>query len=143
LNYRNLISIVLVLLFCSFAWPSRTIVSVFEGNMRGYEWQIFYFYDDSTYEFSAWSHTYGNYIFDEGSYKQHDKLLILNSASAIQGKINQKEYGGKHFHLCKNLKLTLKDSSLVVNTDNPRIHFKEYIKWSEEDLYKLTKSGKD
>jgi hypothetical protein len=111
--------------------------------MRSYEWQIFYIYDDFTYEFSAWSHTYGNYIYDEGSYEKKDSLLILNSAAAIQSKTNHKEYGGKHFYLCKNLILLIKDSSAVVCSKNPRIHFKEYFKWNEEDLFKQTKANRD
>jgi hypothetical protein len=143
LNKRKLISIVLIIISCGFVSPERNLVKVYEASMRGYEWQIFYFYDDHTYEFSAWSHTYGNYLFDKGTYIQKDSTLTLNSSSAIQSKINEKEYGGKHFHLCKNFKLVSKDSSLVVHTENPRIHFKEYFKWNEEELFKLNKISRD
>jgi hypothetical protein len=143
LNHKNIISLFIIVISCGFAWPARNIVSVYEASMRGYEWQIFYLYDDYTYEFSAWSHTYGNYIYDEGSYEKKDRLLTLNSAAAIQRKTHDKDYGGKHFHLCKNFKLIIKDTSVVVATKNPRIHFKEYFQWNEEDLLKMTKANKD
>ncbi len=143
LNYKNSISLIIIIISCSFAWPGRNLVSVYEASVRAYEWQIFYLYDDNTYEFSAWSHTYGNYIYDEGSYARKDSLLTLNSASAIRSKTNRKDYGGKHFHLCKNFKLILKDSSVVVAAKKSRMHFKEYFKWNEEDLLKMTKTNKD
>jgi hypothetical protein len=143
LKNHTLLALIITMLSCSFILPERNLVSVYEASMRSYEWQIFYLYDDFTYEFSAWSHTYGNYIYDEGSYEKKDSLLILNSAAAIQTKTHQKQYGGKHFYLCKNLKLIEKDSSVVVLSSNQRIHFKEYFKWNEEDLLKMTKTNRD